>query len=480
MTVGLLRYSSVRLDLREELWRDLTVVNAKAVEISLDNLEAAVSNGFFGLAAEISDHLRSRAADLLKSNPIQLIRLEIEQMKRFSYMGYKEPTEEAADRALVEIRHPYESRDTRKLGVLEFEAVGYKAWLSEDQGELEFMLNRCSEITIQYDTSDEYRDILEGFLEGMRGRLEALRGNSLKTRLHFNNGIAILSRGSYERSIAHLEVLFAEHLGLLSEWEEAVRTAWGFLNRALGFGLKSHLLLRIVLLLLRAPEVHTTDEQRRHLRFRCWVLVHAMGLSQLHIVFPLLVEARDLVAKHPGWSLFEVDLEAEAHRWLSALDPERMEQALAVYYSCLGYDVTVLPEHELALDVLAVRWDKGGISQCIGIQVKHYHTRRLYKDGIPDEQTLDTLKGRLKERPPHYLPSSFHWHCTSGIHSDARELLEKRLHRCFGDSCGVYFTDLQELVQILVRNPQWLSRILFSVEIGAGYPSLEGATAHGS
>ena len=65
---GLLRYSSVRLDLREELWRDLTVVNAKAVEISLDNLEAAVSNGFFGLAAEISDHLRSRAADLLKTN----------------------------------------------------------------------------------------------------------------------------------------------------------------------------------------------------------------------------------------------------------------------------------------------------------------------------------------------------------------------------------------------------------------------------
>ena len=254
----------------------------------------------------------------------------------------------------------------------------------------------------------------------------------------------------------------------------------GISQRALGFGLKSHLLLRIVLLLLRAPEVHTTDEQRRHLRFRCWVLVHAMGLSQLHIVFPLLVEARDLVAKHPGWSLFEVDLEAEAHRWLSRSRPRENGTGSRRLLFLPRLRCHGPPGVLLALDVLAVRWDKGGISQCIGIQVKHYHTRRLYKDGIPDEQTLDTLKGRLKERPPHYLPSSFHWHCTSGIHSDARELLEKRLHRCFGDSCGVYFTDLQELVQILVRNPQWLSRILFSVEIGAGYPSLEGATAHGS
>ena len=47
------------------------------------------------------------------------------------------------------------------------------------------MLIQPSEITIQYDTSDEYRDILEGFLEGMKGRLEALLRKQPKNEITF-------------------------------------------------------------------------------------------------------------------------------------------------------------------------------------------------------------------------------------------------------------------------------------------------------
>jgi hypothetical protein len=475
MTYNLIRYSIRQQHLQNDLWRLLSELSGETVDLLLENLAFSVSNGFFGLAGEISDQLRSRAANLLDIEPKRRVCVEIEQMKRLFYMGYREPVLEAADRVLLEISRFRHKLDAQTVGLWEFEAIGFKAWLAKNPEDLESIIAQSEVIVANLSPSSTVRDILNGFLEGERGRLLALRGDREGAASSFKRGMDILRSGEHWRCLAHLEVYFVEHLVLLKDWKEAVRASTNFLNEALGFGLRSHLLLRIVLLLLKAPESYVPASYKRQLRFRCWILVHAMGLSQYHTVFPLLAEAREWIEHHAGSLLFEADSEAQVRHLLMSLDHAQMERVLAVYYSCLGYEAILLPEHEVVLDILAMRKDGGGIQQCIGIQVKHWTTKALYKEDIPDEVSFQTLKKRLRERPPHCLPSSFHWYCTSGVHATARELLELRIRNCFGESCDVYFSSLTEFTQILLHNLEWLSKIIFSIEIEGNYPSMRTA-----
>jgi tetratricopeptide (TPR) repeat protein len=449
---------SMGLDLRDGIWQDLEEMDVPAVERLLDDLECAVSNGYFGVASEISDQLRSRAAHLLDTNPTWPIRLELELMKRLSYMNYRKPTIQVADTVLEAVDRAKNQIDPAEAGLWKFTVLGYKAWLETAPEGLSDILSKCATIVEHY-PENSYKTILQAFLYGLQGRLYALKKEEKEMVEAFERGIQLLTNSTEHRyrSLAHLQVRFAEHLASIGRWDRAIQEGETFLKRALEFGFKSHLRIRTTLFLLRAPQGMLTPESLHRHRVSCWVLAHAMGLSCANTVYPLLTEAAREISR---WNIFEMNLDLRAYLKdrLCAQEWDAMERVLRTFYHCEGFQVEDLPEGHEALEFLAIKYEHR-LPHCIGVQVKQWKDK-VYKDDVPRGSALKTLAAKLREKS-YPLPQTFHWYVASGIHQQADKELRDNIEFILGISCQFVWWNVDSFIdEILMSKPETISRIV--------------------
>lgn len=463
------RIRESQLSLHPHLWRELEEAGKADVENLLLDLEHAVSQGFFGLASEISDQLSTDYVEQLEAVPSRRVRLEVERMKRIAYMGYRLPALLACRRVLALIDRYRDGLPRGHAALWERTALGYESWTCESPSRLRELLAACESVHERLADQGVVLTEAQAFLAGLNGRLHTLQGEAEKACGAFEQGIEMLLDARCYRSWSHLQVLYAEHLVKLEDWQGALKAAWRFLDQAFRLQLRSHLLLRAVHLLLCAPKDLVDEAQRNQLRFRWEVLVHAMGISKSRTVFPLLDRAIEESKEVFGWDHFEFDLMAELSRWLKQLSPEGMELALAAYYRADGYQVVLFEPGTPALDVYAIRQFRDGTSHAVGVQVKHWQSRPLTIDRLPNEIDFEQVSRRIGEIPNGKLPNSLHWYCSSKISSPARQLLDTRAKACFGKSCQVVHTDLNGLVASLLLQPERLREIIFRVQVDGLY-----------
>ena len=433
------------------------------VGVIIDSLERAVSQGFFGLAAELCDRLSALHGDLLTEHPAYRVRIELERLKRTSYMGYTESVKAAAAKVLFSIKEERGRLPAREAALWERTALGFRGWASTDPAELATDIARCHEIHKELAELQPVPIEQEAFLLGLIGRAHCLIGET-------KAGLDLFARGAQQmwdnkrfRSWSHLQVRFAEHCDAAGESERAASIARTFLDEAARLQFRSHLSLRAVHLLLHASPEIVPDEERRQMRFRWEVLVHAFGVSRSRTAFPLLERILADSAIF-SWDDLEFDFRAQLRAWLAQRTPEEMESVLAAYYRAEGYAVHMLEEGAAALDIYAVGQPVSGFWHAIGIQVKHWGSR-LTKERLPDEDGFADALERIKALPNGKVPQALHWYCGSAISGPAQRLLERRAKQCLGNGCQVLCTDLNDLVDRLVRRPEIVPEVVFRVQI---------------
>lgn len=453
------RFIDFDLPIRPEIWRTLSEKAEDSVDDHLAEIERAVSNGYFGVALMLSDHLRATAMSEMLLQPYRLVRLELEYMKRLYYMGYIIPFFRAADRVL-ECLDVYKHQITpHKEALARFIAIGYKIWLEPNPVKSEEWLCQCREIANSYPDIPPFKETRIGFQRGMEGRVWALKGSKTKSINKFEEGLRIMK--STPRSQVHLQVLFAEHLAFLNEHKYSVSAARAVLNSALQHGLRSHLLLRAILLLLRAPEAYVGQTEHGQLQFRCWILINAIGLSQMETLYPVIDQAKHLLATNSqDPSLFQLERRSDLYRWLQCLNWRQMERAVGLYYWCQGYRVSTMPIGEEVFDLLA-EIETGGFKHSVAIQVKHWG-RPIKKDNFPRSGVLRNSLNAIKRRGQ-VVPTHFHWYAGKGITKGADHDIREDLEVVFGRA-DFKVTTLDDFVNSLMSNPEWLKTIVFSID----------------
>lgn len=449
--------------IRSQIWRDLSNMNNSTVESLLNDLGDAVNNGLFGVASMISDYLRSTAPNQLRECPLRQVKLELEFMKRLDYMGFEEPFVKALEIVLGLLDDYAEDIDPTQVGFTKFTALGHQAWRIEDTKQLKCCIVKCNDIikSCSGGNNDKLLQMMQGFQSGMEGREFALDKKKDKSIAKFEEGLKILK--DVPQSRQHLMVNFAEQLRSLGDWQHAIKITEDIFREALDSGLKGHLRLRAILLQLDAPQEYISDEERGLLKLRCWVLINAMGLSQMQTLYPRLEKAARLLDADQTM-IFEFDTRATLRKWLKKLNWKEMEKVIEIYYRNQGYEVFEMPGGEPVFDLLAKR--DIPIRHSIGIQVKHWETR-ITAGEIPEYNTVVNELTAITKRNQN-LPTVFRWYTSEGITTGAEKKLRQVLEGASIATRSVVselevFT-LDRLIGDLMPQSEWFLEIALSIE----------------
>ncbi len=446
----------------ETLQGNLEAISDENVEELLEVLEASVSQGFFGLAAELTDRIGSLGREVLDRRHHQRIRLEIERMRRSMYMGFEEGTKVASYRCLELLNRQRTDRNHEAVNLWAFTAYSFRAWMTQERRTIQEALAACEAARDRINGTRLVRYECSGFIHGLRGRLAALNGNKEKSQREFVEGISLLEAEGFAGSAGYLKVFLAEHLALCDAWNGACAAARSFLRTASESGLKSHLVLRALLVLLQAPQDAVPRGERTALSVKAKIWLYALGLVQSMHVYPMLSAVRVGLQRDEPLDILEVESLGGLREFLISLSWREMEDAIAAHYRGLGYKVEKTVEGTSAFDLVATLPVPPDGCHTMAIQVKH-RKGLTTKSDIPDEVTLREGADSVAEPL-----SEIVWFCSMGLSRPAQQLLQERVNSVFGSSCKTRVQTLDDLVHQISSQPRILARILFAKGRGGG------------
>jgi hypothetical protein len=450
--------------LPEGLWSKFEEITPANVEELIGDLAISVSNGWMGVAAEISEHLQIAASDLLDEDPSLRLRVEIERLKRFSYMGFEETTK-SASRRVLNLLQAFQDKLPRE-DRLQWESVAVSSvgWFLQDPVELQEIIKRCKDIDGRFATPSRVKDLCASFMHALEGRANALARNAPACHNSFKIATRSCRENHFWLPLAHINIHYAESLRLLNDWQNATKMAKDFLKdccKDQRNSFRSHLMLRAILLLLQAPERYMSAADFEFNAHRYHMLVYAMGLEQSQTVYPLLEKAERLIALKGSIArtdLYHLFLPGPIVDRINAFDGPSLEKLVMSYYESNNFKVNDVAEALPAVDLVATKQD--GTQQVFAIQVK---SRRgvTGPDEIPNEVDFNDAKRLLREQYSVSDISCFHWHSSSKLQYRAEELLNMRVKNCFGSNCGTRIILNDELVSNLLVGRQ--IEILFRI-----------------
>lgn len=456
------RITSPKLVLPSELWSKIEQISEDNIDEIVSSLQIAVSNGFMGVAAEISDLLE--ASSFIDNKPAVKIAIELERMKRLYYMGFKQPTLRSSNK-VIELVTNYES-DLSKKEISFFKSVahGYTGWLSNDSIELNKIISK-SKYSNKNNTLSNERD---GFTSALKGHYYFLKKDEKNFHKYFIEAIEICENDKLLRSLAYIKIIYAEHLSELdnADWKKSILQIEKFINRSPINGFHTHLLIRAIILYLKAPNGLKNNKDINAIAFRYHLLVYSMGLTPSQDLYPLLRNAKLNIPERNMLDPYQNDMRIALSSWIEKLEWKDFEKLLKTYYEFLGYKVEMLPDSFPVFDLIASCNSIDGIGHnTTAIQVKHWKNT-LYKKDLPESndfkktlEELDNLNLNISEL------SSVYWYLTSSMHKEAKIALIDRVKLVYGSSCRIeIITGVNSIVELLLNVPEILPRIVLSDE----------------
>ncbi len=449
----------------ESIWTRYESLALSDLPHLIRSLEQAVSLGYFGVAAELSDRLTHGAGIKIRKRPKLCIRLEVERMKRYSYMGYRKLTVATAKSLRILLQENCKKLSPAEFNLWLFTANGFEFWNSPIQRRLARLIDMNEKIVKEHACNRVVNIELESFSCAMRGRFHAINGESRLSKIEHLTAIDLADQHGLLRSQAHQEVLFVESLAINGNWPAVVEHGMHFLDRALMFDLRSHLLLRSIVLLLQAPDGALSEGARRDLVFKFVCLIYASGLSESKPMIPYVDKLlRDIDT--PDILRFDVmpyNVYNTLRTWLSSLGWRQFEKIVEIYYREMGYEVVVLPEGFPAFDLIAYKRDIDGTTISRAIQCKNW-SGKVRKSAVPGIETMDSALQMLKKMPQQPPPSTFILYAKSGATSQAVRACTVTLQKCMGDYAAAEVRDIDSITSGIVALGKDLLRIVFSVE----------------
>ena len=457
------RITNQRLVLPTELWNNVEEINDENVEELVSSLQVSVSNGFMGVAAEISDFLE--ASNLLENKPSLKIAVELERMKRLYYMGFVQPTLSLSNKVIKLVNENKLVLTKEEVSFYKGIALGYTGWVSNDSNKLKEIIKDW-----QYSISDKTLSAERiGFTYALKGRYNFLLKKEENFHHWFNKAIEICNKNELWRSLAYIKIIYAEHLSELGNenWGKAIHQIENFITHSSLIGFNTHLLIRAIILYFKAPEQLINNKDINALAFRYHLLVYSMGLTQAQNLYPLLHRAKLNIPERNILDPYHYDLRSALRSWVNNLDWMGFEKLLILYYSCLGYDVPPpFPTKFPTFDFVASYDSIDGIGRnTSAIQAKHWKDK-LTKKKIPDTDAFELGLDEIN-KPPYNISeiSSVYWYLSSSIAKEAQTTLISRVKKTYGISCRVeIITGLDTIVDLLLNVPEILPRIVLSDE----------------
>lgn len=468
------RISSTSLELPNNLWENLENINKQNINALITCLQKSVSNGWMGVAAEISDNLE--AIGLLDTNPEWRLAIEIERVKRLYDLGFRVATVEACNRTLNYLEQ-YKGEIERDAFLLhKSTALGHSGWIEDNISKLSLLIQEDENIVAEFKNDKKLQDEGWAFILGLKGRLWFLKKDVKKFESNFREGIELCDKHGFIRSKAHLEIIYAEHLTHIDEkwaWDKAINIAVNFLSNANINQLKTHLLIRAVILMLEAfhNDIITDNKLFKKLAFKYDILTLAMGIGQSKALYPLLAKIESRIPKEHLVDFSNLNIREELTNWLKQANWkehwESFEELMKVYYE-IGYGfekVVKLPKGFPVFDLVASK-TVAGVQHTAAVQTKAYKEKHnMDRSKIPDLNVFREAKNLLRSNHSIDKLSSVHWYITSGISNTADKEIKERVQYFFGESCEVEIkAGVDELVDFLISEPKILARIYFSNE----------------
>lgn len=149
------------------LWQQLENINNSIVEELIKTLMKYVSKGFFSAAAELSDSLESYPG--LDVNLNWKVKVELERMKRYYCLGFKNLTIASSNRVLNHLKH-VKVVDNDELLLCEGTAIGHKGWLTSNTDELQKIIDLCEGIRDKVQNGKDKNE-RTCFIYALNGRL---------------------------------------------------------------------------------------------------------------------------------------------------------------------------------------------------------------------------------------------------------------------------------------------------------------------
>lgn len=461
-------------DLPKNLWRRFEHVTPENVKELISDLSISVSNGWMGVAAEISEYLQVAAAEHLERNPELRMQVEIERLKRFCYMGFTAATRSASERVLDYIERLRDSLPPIDCLVWESVAVSSEGWLIQNPDDLKVILDKCKDIDRRFGDPVDQKGVASKnlclvFLHALEGRYYAAKNWPEACRYSFQQAYHICKQNRFSLPLAHVSIHDAECRSLLNDWQGATRLANDFLKECCkdqNNPFRSHLVLRALLLLLEAPEEFVPPAAFEFSAFRYHLLLHAMGLEQSQTLYPFLERAEEVIARRssvPKTDLYQIYLPGPIIERISALDGVGMEKLVKSYYEAENYYVDDLPESCPAFDLVASSTLPDGTKHVIAIQVKS--GKRVIAPGdLPNEVDLSDAKRLLENNYTIHAISEVRWHTFDKLHYRASELLQMRVKSFFGERCQLRNIICDEFAQALLTKREVLFRLFYTSE----------------
>ena len=431
---------------------------------TLKYLQACVGRGHFSIAAEISEHIRTRFADALEREPSHLLTLELEHMKRLAYMGYDESAKQAAHQVIAEAKRLSTNRTVSKdqIDVASFTAHGQLFWLDTTDKRTQ-QLKKCQAILAGH--SGSFKGLFEAFQSAMKGWDASLRLENQASETHFKTALSTLENlpDSF-RSEAHVRARRADCLGQQGNATAQFDELKELLKLSTENTFSSHLLLRAITQILRLHTIRSIQLSETDQRFYCfqaWALIHGLGLNHHVGVCPLLSNLEDELKSMPGTLLSQAAYRKRLHGYLLTV-PEKSgrewEKLLKNWYDALGYSAELLPEGEALFDLILVKEEAHLGKICAGVQSKGY-SRKVNATNLPGDTAWEKGQSNWFHTRGLPTPCSIIWFCQSNITAPAKDLLLAKVSRYFW--CKTLVTvDIDGLVDEMLQHPDALVRML--------------------
>ena len=431
---------------------------------ALKYLQACVGRGHFSIAAEISEHIRTRFADALEREPSHLLTLELEHMKRLAYMGYDQSAKQAAHHVIAVAKRLSSDETVLKdqIDVASFTAHGQLFWL-DPTAKRTLQLRKCQTILERH--SGSFKGLLDAFQSAMRGWDASLSQENQASETHFKTALVALKKlpNSF-RSEAHVRARRADCLGQQGDAPAQFEALKELLKLSTENTFSSHLLLKAITQILRlhsSDSIQLSKTDQRFYCFQAWALIHGLGLNHHVGVCPLLSNLEEELKSMPGTLLSQAAYTERLHAYLQAVSEKtgvQSENLLMDWYSALGYSAMLTPAGEALFDLILIREDKTFGKVFAGVQSKDY-SRIVTTKHLPTTTAWRQGKENwfVKRNLP--KPNRIIWFCKSNIDTNAEQDL--RLQALTYFECNeLLIVDIHRLVDEMMQNPDALVRML--------------------
>ncbi len=434
------RISESNIDFTEELFPILENINKDNINKLLKSLETSVSNGWVGEASELSDSLLN--SSIVQNNPKILVNIHLERMKKYQYFQLLNLAKQTSLKVikLLEVNSSHFDKDTDTFDMWRFTATSQLGWNERDLLELKRIIEQGASISSQ--SSNNNQKVMNAFLTGLTGRKFLMEGKILEGKTCFYNSISQLSEMQYFRAAAHLRVYFAECIFEYSSVQDSYQLALEILNENEIRMFKSHLVLRVFILLIKSNLTDSEKKQKHILNLQ--MLMYAMGLGQSQKVYPLVKSAFELIPNNKKIDFFKIDFRIWLDHTIRGMSWEEYESLIVRYYKDRRYSfVEKLPDNFPVFDILA-KGEYNGNELVTLIQTKHWKTKVTIND-IPDgfrfEQAFEKLNKKYNISSIDFIK----YYSLSGMTMDADEKIRRNAEK---------FINAYVKVDIISRNDE--------------------------